>query len=310
MGEQRAAGDDRNGSAVRREDPTTREASPRRSPLAARRSGRVLTTLLASLVALTALVVLAGVVGTRKGWIVVERGVVRTASTAGEVRARGFVSPADSIAAAAPAAVPAPPLAPGDTVGLPTVDPALRPDSGRAAGPLDSVSGLGVAPGASSASAPPPVASAADLATLRGRLIVPVRGVATSALHDDFDQARGAGTRRHEALDIVAPRGTPVVAATDGRVVKLFDSEAGGLTIYQSDGGNRFVLLYGHLDRYEPGLREGATVRQGQVIGYVGSTGNASLDTPHLHFAVARSGDPARWWGSGTPVNPYPLLRP
>jgi murein DD-endopeptidase MepM/ murein hydrolase activator NlpD len=271
----------------------------------------VLARLLGSLVVLGTLVVVAGIVGVRNGWIEIEPGGgVDTASAAGEVGARGFVSPADSLAAVAPAAVPAPPPLPGDTVALPTVDPALRPDSGRTGAPLDSTSGLGVAPGATAASGPPPTATAADLATLRNRLIVPVRGVAASALRDDFDQARGAGTRRHEALDIPAPRGTPVVAATDGRIVKLFDSEAGGLTIYQSDPGNRFVLLYGHLDRYEPGLREGATVRQGQVIGYVGSTGNASLDTPHLHFAVARSADPARWWGSGTPVNPYPLLKP
>ncbi|MGZ8455856.1 MAG: M23 family metallopeptidase [Gemmatirosa sp.] len=309
MGERRAAGHDRHRDTVGREDPSIREAPSRRSSPAARRSGRALTTLLAALVVLTALVVLAGVVGTRQGWIEIERGGMRTASTAGEVGARALVSPADSLTAA-PAAVPAPPPLPGDTVGLPTVDPALRPDSAPAGTPLDTTSGLGVAPGATSAGGPPPAATAADLATLRGRLVVPVRGMAASALRDDFDQARGAGTRRHEALDIIAPRGTPVVAATDGRVVKLFDSEAGGLTIYQADAGSRFVLLYGHLDRYEAGLREGAAVRQGQVIGYVGSTGNASLDTPHLHFAVARSGDPARWWGSGTPVNPFPLLRP
>jgi murein DD-endopeptidase MepM/ murein hydrolase activator NlpD len=280
--------------------------APARRPA---RSGRILGKLLGTLVVLGLLVVVAGVVGIRNGWVVIAPGGgARTASVAGEVNARALASPADSLAA--PAAVPAPAPLPGDTVGLPPVDPALRSDSGRTGAPLDTTSGLGVAPGATAASGPPPTATAAELATLRGRLVVPVRGVAASALRDDFDQARGAGTRRHEALDIVAPRGTPVVAATDGRVVKLFDSEAGGLTIYQADAGNRFVLLYGHLDRYEAGLKEGAAVRQGQVIGYVGSTGNASLDTPHLHFAVARSGDAARWWGSGTPVNPYPLLKP
>jgi murein DD-endopeptidase MepM/ murein hydrolase activator NlpD len=101
-----------------------------------------------------------------------------------------------------------------------------------------------------------------------------------------------------------------VVAATDGKIVKLFDSDAGGLTIYHSDPSDRFVLLYGHLDRYDPSIKEGSAVKQGQVIGYVGTTGNASSNTPHLHFAVARSAGPAQWWGSGTPVNPYLLLKP
>ncbi|GLC24772.1 M23 family metallopeptidase [Roseisolibacter agri] len=287
--------------------------------LDARRSGRALTSVLGLLVALAALVVLVVVVGTRSGWIEVERGSGVVASAAGEV---GAATHADSLNAGAPVTPPlgAPAMVPapgtsGDSVGLPSVDPALRgmdstvTTSGGSA-PLDSTSGLGLPPGASAASAPPPAATASDLATLRGRMIVPVRGVAASALHDDFDQARGEGTRRHEALDILAPRGTPVVAATDGKVIKLFNSVAGGLTLYQSDAANRFVLLYGHLDRYEAGLREGAPLKQGQVIGYVGSTGNASAETPHLHFAVARSADPGRWWGSGTPVNPYPLLKP
>jgi murein DD-endopeptidase MepM/ murein hydrolase activator NlpD len=153
-------------------------------------------------------------------------------------------------------------------------------------------------------------ATPAELTALRGQLKVPVRGVATSALRDDYEQARGGGTRQHEALDILAPRGTPVTAASDGRIVKLFDSQQGGLTIYQSDPSNRFVLLYGHLDRYEAGLQEGASVKQGQVIGYVGSSGNADPEAPHLHFAVGRSADPARWWSSGTPVNPFLLLKP
>lgn len=277
--------------------------------LGARRSGRVVAGVLAALVALAAVAVLVGVVGTRQGWIEVQRGATDVA--AGEVAARGLVA-GDSLGAL-PAAVPAPAM-PGDSVGLPPVDPALRGDStvttSGGPAPLDSLSGLGLAPGSSAATGAPPTASGAELASLRGRMTVPVRGVAASALRDDFEQARGDGTRRHEALDIIAPRGTPVVAATDGRVIKLFDSQAGGLTVYQSDAGNQFVLLYGHLDRYEAGLREGAPLKQGQVIGYVGSTGNASFETPHLHFAVARSADPARWWGSGTPVNPYPLLKP
>ena len=281
------------------------------------RAGRALTGVLGTLLALAALVVLVAVVGTRSGWIEVRRGTELT-SSAGEVGAPAALVDSSAAVGAPPGAPLGPPaMAPaaGDSVGLPSVDPALRgldstvTTTGGSA-PLDTTSGLGLPPGASAASAPPPSATTAELATLRGRLIVPVRGVAASALRDDFDQARGEGTRRHEALDILAPRGTPVVAATDGKVIKLFDSVAGGLTLYQSDAANRFVLLYGHLDRYEAGLREGAPLKQGQVIGYVGSTGNASAATPHLHFAVARSADPGRWWGSGTPVNPYLLLRP
>jgi len=289
----------------------------RRAPGRRHRSGRALTGVLGTLLALAALVALVAVVGTRSGWIEVHRGT-ELVSSGGEV---GTPAPAvDSSAAvgaplAAPLGPPAMAPAAGDSVGLPSVDPALRgldstvKTTGGSA-PLDTTTGLGVPPGASAASGPPPTASPAELTSLRGRLIVPVRGVPATALRDDFDQARGAGTRRHEALDILAPRGTPVVAATDGKVIKLFNSVAGGLTLYQSDAANRFVLLYGHLDRYEAGLREGAALKQGQVIGYVGSTGNASAETPHLHFAVARSADPGRWWGSGTPVNPFQLLKP
>lgn len=137
-------------------------------------------------------------------------------------------------------------------------------------------------------------------------LIVPVQGVAPDALEDTFRDARG-DDRNHEALDIMAPRGTPVLAVTDGHVEKLFDSKPGGLTIYQFDPAGRHAYYYAHLDRYAPGLEEGDAVEQGQVIGYVGSTGNASDDAPHLHFAIFVLGPEKRWW-EGTAVNPYPLL--
>ncbi|MDF1503197.1 M23 family metallopeptidase [Roseisolibacter sp. H3M3-2] len=279
----------------------------------ARRPGRVLTGLLGTVLVLVVVAAGIGALGVRSGWISVERRAggapQQVAMATGEVVQPGAV--------AAPAIpVPTPVEVPMDSIGLPPVAGAPLTPGDSAAGatpkktPLDSLSGLGVEPGATAARGAPPAAGPADVAALRGKLAVPVRGVAATALRDDFDQARGGGSRRHEALDILAPRGTPVVAATDGRVVKLFDSEAGGLTVYQADASNRYVLLYGHLDRYEPGIAEGQAVRQGQVIGYVGSTGNASADAPHLHFAVARSADPARWWGSGTPVNPYLLLKP
>ena len=138
------------------------------------------------------------------------------------------------------------------------------------------------------------------------RLIVPVQGVASSALRPMFDERRGG--RRHEALDIAAARGTPVTAAGDGRIVKLFDSKAGGLTVYQFDPGERFAYYYAHLDRYADGLHEGSRVTKGEVIGFVGTSGNAPPNRPHLHFAIFRL-DPERRWWKGTPVDPYPYLR-
>ncbi|HSK19667.1 MAG TPA: M23 family metallopeptidase [Longimicrobiales bacterium] len=145
-----------------------------------------------------------------------------------------------------------------------------------------------------------------ELAQLGARLAVPVAGVSRSDLRDTYAQARGE--RVHEAIDILAPRGTPVLSASDGRVLRLFNSKPGGLMVYATDRSERFILLYGHLDGYAEGMRDGMSLRQGQVIGYVGTTGNAAPDTPHLHFAILR-GQPAVAWSVGVPVNPYPLLR-
>jgi peptidoglycan LD-endopeptidase LytH len=138
-------------------------------------------------------------------------------------------------------------------------------------------------------------------------LQVPVEGVAPETLQDTFSQARGS-SREHEALDILAPRGTPVIAADDGRIVRLFYSERGGTTIYQFDSAEQYCYYYAHLDRYVDGLHEGQVVTRGQVLGYVGTTGNAPPDTPHLHFAIFRLGPEKRWW-EGEPINPQPLLR-
>ena len=146
-----------------------------------------------------------------------------------------------------------------------------------------------------------------DLATLRSRrLTVPVEGLSSDVLVSSFDDARGS--RRHEAIDILAPRGADVLAVEDGRIVKLFTSAAGGLTIYQFDPTETFVYYYAHLDGYAPGLKEGATVRKGEVIGRVGTTGNAPKDTPHLHFAIAKLDPDRRWWG-GTPLDPFLVWR-
>jgi peptidoglycan LD-endopeptidase LytH len=147
----------------------------------------------------------------------------------------------------------------------------------------------------------------ADLGVLQREFAIPVAGVTRAALRDTYDEMRG-GTRRHEALDIVAPRGTPVLSAAPGRVLKLFNSKPGGLMVYAADSSERFILMYGHLDAYQPGLAEGQPLRRGQPLGTVGTTGNASPTVPHLHFAVARSSDVKQWW-KGLPVNPYPLLR-
>jgi murein DD-endopeptidase MepM/ murein hydrolase activator NlpD len=138
------------------------------------------------------------------------------------------------------------------------------------------------------------------------RLIVPVRGVEVAELDNTFEDARGQG-RVHEAIDIMAPRGTPVLAVADGTVEKLFDSEPGGLTIYQFEPSGRYAYYYAHLDRYAANLAEGQALKQGEVIGYVGSTGNASDDAPHLHFGIFRLGPEKRWW-EGTAINPYPVL--
>ena len=137
-------------------------------------------------------------------------------------------------------------------------------------------------------------------------LIVPVSGVAPSQLSDTFGDARGS-ERAHEALDIMAPAGTPVLAVADGSVEKLFDSKQGGLTIYQFEPSGRYAYYYAHLQSYAPGLAEKKAIRQGEVIGYVGSTGNADPAAPHLHFAIFALGAERQWW-KGTPVNPYPLL--
>ena len=142
-----------------------------------------------------------------------------------------------------------------------------------------------------------------------GALLVPVRGIEPSQLRDTYDEKRGGDTRMHEALDIPAPRGTPVLSATGGRVLKLFDSKAGGKMVYAADSSERFILMYAHLDSYANGLAEGMPLHQGQILGAVGTTGNAPPNLPHLHFALARSNDVKQWW-KGAPVNPFPLLKP
>lgn len=162
-----------------------------------------------------------------------------------------------------------------------------------------------------SSEAPPPSSKdissdARAIAVLRERgLEIPVDDVDREDLRDTFTEARGS--RSHEALDIIAPRHTKVRAVETGRIQKLFTSKAGGLTIYEFDPTESFAYYYAHLDRYADGLREGQLVRRGEVIGFVGSTGNASPDAPHLHFAIFRLTPERQWW-KGDAVNPYPIL--
>lgn len=137
-------------------------------------------------------------------------------------------------------------------------------------------------------------------------LIIPVAGVRPNQLIDTFDDARSEG-RVHDAIDIPAPAGTAVVAAADGEILKLFHSERGGTTIYQLSSDKRLVFYYAHLQGYASNLREGMMVHQGDVIAYVGDTGNAGIGNYHLHFSIAVLADPKRYW-QGTNINPYPLL--
>ena len=177
----------------------------------------------------------------------------------------------------------------GDVAPDPALGPAVRESLARA----DSVRGT-------------VEVTAADLAYLRSRrLLIPVLGVAPSRLPDTFAELRG--TRKHAALDIPAPRGTPVLSTDDGRLVKLHQSVAGGITAYAEDPSGRFIYYYAHLDRYFPGIAEGMPLSRGDTIGFVGTTGNAPPTVPHLHFAIARMDADRKWW-SGTPIDPRPLL--
>ena len=151
----------------------------------------------------------------------------------------------------------------------------------------------------------PDAPSAEPMAGL-SHLLLPVQGVQPGQLVDTYTQSRGAG-RSHDAIDIMAARGTPVFAVADGRVAKLFTSKPGGLTIYEFDGEEKVAYYYAHLDGYAPGLVQGKALKRGDVIGYVGSTGNASPDAPHLHFAIFLLGPEKRWW-QGTAINPFALI--
>lgn len=149
----------------------------------------------------------------------------------------------------------------------------------------------------------------ADAALASMRLLLPVQGVRAEELRDTFGDSRSEG-RVHDAIDIMAPRNAPVLAAADGRVVKLFRSVKGGITLYQlASADEHIVLYYAHLERYADGISEGHLARRGETIAYVGDTGNASPGNTHLHFQIYRVADPKHFY-TGDNINPYPLLRP
>ncbi|MBP8080650.1 MAG: M23 family metallopeptidase [Arenimonas sp.] len=158
---------------------------------------------------------------------------------------------------------------------------------------------------ADSMARPEPVASA-PRDPIEAGLLIPIPGVSASQLIDTYTQSRSGG-HSHDAIDIMAPRGTPVIAVADGTVAKLFTSKPGGLTVYQFDSQEKVAYYYAHLDSYAPGLIAGRQLKRGELVGYVGSTGNASPDAPHLHFAVFLLG-PKKYWWRGTAINPFPLL--
>jgi murein DD-endopeptidase MepM/ murein hydrolase activator NlpD len=148
------------------------------------------------------------------------------------------------------------------------------------------------------------VNSAGDLPS--GKLMVPVDGVKFSQLTDTYNAPRGT-ERQHQALDIMAAKGTKVFAVADGKVAKLFTSVPGGLTVYQFEPTEKFAYYYAHLDKYADGIKEGQLLKRGDLVGYVGVTGNSDPNAPHLHFAVVQLTPEKQWW-KGTPVNPYPLM--
>ncbi|WDM66846.1 M23 family metallopeptidase [Xanthomonas cucurbitae] len=229
------------------------------------------------------MILIAGVAIGAGGYWWLERHAPEAAVPVAASAAPIVAAPAPAVDVAAPAA---PAMAPADSV-------PVTPATASAAPAMP-------APAAAT------VPSATASVTPAG-LLIPVQGIGRDQLQDTFTDARSEG-RVHDAIDILAPTGTPVLAVADGTVEKLFDSERGGLTVYQFDPGGTYCYYYAHLERYADGLAEKQSITRGQIIGYVGSTGNANPAAPHLHFEIHRLGPEKQWW-KGEALNPYPILR-
>jgi peptidoglycan LD-endopeptidase LytH len=159
---------------------------------------------------------------------------------------------------------------------------------------------------ASPATTPAATTAPATLHPAAPHLSMPLAGLDVNKLTDTFDDARDG--HKHEALDIMAPKGTPVLAVAEGNVAKLFTSKQGGLTVYQFDNTQQYAYYYAHLDRYATGLKEGMLLRKGDTLGFVGTTGDAAKNAPHLHFAVFKMGPEKNWW-KGQALDPLPMLK-
>ena len=163
-------------------------------------------------------------------------------------------------------------------------------------------------PRAAAVTAPPPAPLDSATIALMGTLAFPVAGIDSTRLDDSFADPRDGGSRTHHAIDIMAPRGSAVLAVQDGRILRLSKSDKGGTTIYATDLTEHFVYYYAHLDRYHANIYDGRPLVRGDTIGYVGTSGNAPENLPHLHFQVMRMPPDKKFW-VGEPINPYPLLR-
>ena len=179
----------------------------------------------------------------------------------------------------------------------------------RAGAPARKSPAVAQVPQAGRSAASEPLAASTLEPGEAAQLVIPVLNVGPAQLRDTFTDERGGGARLHEALDIMAPAGTPVIAAGSGTIERLFRSDAGGNTIYVRSDDRRSIYYYAHLREYASGLEEGQKVSRAQRLGSVGSSGNASPDGPHLHFAILQTTSDAEWWEPATAINPYPLLR-
>jgi murein DD-endopeptidase MepM/ murein hydrolase activator NlpD len=197
------------------------------------------------------------------------------------------------------ATLPAPPGNLSANAQLP--GPPVPPPEGAPAPPPAAISPTSVGSAERAATEPASLTPAPPM-----HLSMPLAGVDSSTLNDSFHEMRDG--HQHEAVDIPAARNTPVKAVAEGNVAKLFTSKEGGLTVYQFDNSGQYAFYYAHLDRYAKGLKEGTLLRKGDVLGYVGTTGDAPPDTPHLHFAVFKLGPDKKWW-QGTALDPLPMLK-